>query len=69
MAEPYRPVAPVDPTNLRPMMFLDVAREMILSPDWALPLERMVKESPSTPFDVPMHPRAAAVWREHGYLP
>lgn len=33
-----------------------------------LPLERMVKDSPFTPFDVPMHPRAAAVWRQHGYL-
>ena len=32
MAEEYRPVAP---TNLRPMMFLDVAREMMLSPDWS----------------------------------
>jgi hypothetical protein len=34
-----------------------------------LPLERMVKESPVTPLDVPMHPRAAAVWQKHGYLP
>jgi hypothetical protein len=34
-----------------------------------LPLERMVMESPATPLDVPMHPRAAAVWRQHGYLP
>jgi uncharacterized protein len=34
-----------------------------------LPLERMVTESPATPFDVPLHPRAAAVWRQHGYLP
>jgi TRAP-type uncharacterized transport system substrate-binding protein len=34
-----------------------------------LPLERMVRESPATPQDVPMHPSAAAVWREHGYLP
>lgn len=34
-----------------------------------LPLERMVKDSPVTPLDVPMHPRAAAVWRQHGYLP
>jgi TRAP-type uncharacterized transport system substrate-binding protein len=34
-----------------------------------LPLERMVKDSPATPFDVPMHPCAAAVWRQHGYLP
>jgi TRAP-type uncharacterized transport system substrate-binding protein len=33
-----------------------------------LPLERMVRESPMTPLDVPMHPRAAAVWRQHGYL-
>jgi TRAP-type uncharacterized transport system substrate-binding protein len=33
-----------------------------------LPLGRMVTESPPTPQDVPMHPRAAAVWREHGYL-
>jgi hypothetical protein len=33
-----------------------------------LPLERMVTESPDTPLDVPMHPRAAAVWRQHGYL-
>jgi hypothetical protein len=34
-----------------------------------LPLERMVKESPVTPLDVPMYPRAAAVWQKHGYLP
>jgi TRAP-type uncharacterized transport system substrate-binding protein len=34
-----------------------------------LPLERMVKESPDTPLDVPMHPSAIAVWRQHGYLP
>jgi TRAP-type uncharacterized transport system substrate-binding protein len=33
-----------------------------------LPLERMVKESPATPLDVPLHPRAAAVWQQHGYL-
>lgn len=33
-----------------------------------LPLERMVRESPMTPLDVPMHPRAADVWRQHGYL-
>jgi TRAP-type uncharacterized transport system substrate-binding protein len=34
-----------------------------------LPLERMVADSPVTPLDVPLHPRAAAVWREHGFLP
>jgi hypothetical protein len=33
-----------------------------------LPLERMVREAPDTPFDVPMHPAAAAVWRQQGYL-
>jgi hypothetical protein len=33
-----------------------------------LPLERMVRDSPVTPLDVPLHPQAAAVWRELGYL-
>ncbi|HTU74528.1 MAG TPA: TAXI family TRAP transporter solute-binding subunit [Trebonia sp.] len=33
-----------------------------------LPLERMVRDSPDTPLDVPLHPCAAAVWRQHGYL-
>ena len=33
-----------------------------------LPLDRMVHESPATPQDVPLHPSASAVWREHGYL-
>lgn len=33
-----------------------------------MPLDRMVGDSPSTPFDVPLHPRAQAVWRESGYL-
>jgi hypothetical protein len=131
MGEPFRPV---DPTNLRPMLFLEAAREIMLDGDWpfravtvvmedhggpgrhrrlhqpegrghdrgpatrhcrptcrpwttaagpftvdparppswsrssASPLERMVKESPVTPLDVPLHPQAAAVWRELGYL-
>jgi len=34
-----------------------------------LPLDRMVRESLDTPFDVPMHPAAAAVWQQQGYLP
>jgi hypothetical protein len=34
-----------------------------------LPLDRMVRESPSTPQDVPLHPAATAVWQAHGYLP
>jgi hypothetical protein len=33
-----------------------------------LPLERMVRESSVTPLDVPLHPRAAAVWQRHGFL-
>ncbi len=33
-----------------------------------LPLRQMVNESPSTPFDVPLHPRARAFWQERGYL-
>jgi TRAP-type uncharacterized transport system substrate-binding protein len=33
-----------------------------------LPLAGMVRESPSTPYDVPLHPRARAVWQELGYL-
>lgn len=33
-----------------------------------LPLAQMVTESPSTPFDVPLHARARAFWRERGYL-
>jgi len=70
VGEPFRPVAPVDPTNLRPMLFLDVApqgfRRGVRQPP--LPLERMVREAPDTPFDVPMHPAAAEVWRQQGYL-
>jgi hypothetical protein len=33
-----------------------------------LPLEQMVRDSPVTPLDVPLHPRAAAVWEQHGWL-
>jgi TRAP-type uncharacterized transport system substrate-binding protein len=33
-----------------------------------LPLERMVTESPVTPLDVPLHPAAAAVWKQLGFL-
>ena len=33
-----------------------------------LPLERMVRDSPDTPLDVPLHPAAVAVWQEHGFL-
>ena len=33
MGEPFRPVAPVDPTNLRPMLFLEAARDIMLNQD------------------------------------
>jgi hypothetical protein len=33
-----------------------------------LPLEQMVTETPETPLDVPLHHRAAAVWRRHRLL-
>jgi TRAP-type uncharacterized transport system substrate-binding protein len=49
MAEPFRPVAPVDPTNLRPMLFLDVAREIMLSPDWSHRAVTVVLESHTGP--------------------
>ena len=49
MGEPFRPVAPVDPTNLRPMLFLDVARQMMLSPDWSNRAATVVLESHTGP--------------------
>lgn len=33
-----------------------------------LPLERMCREAPDTPQDVPLHPAAERFWRERGYL-
>jgi uncharacterized protein len=49
MAEAYRPVAPVDPTNLRPMLFLEVARELMLGPDWSHRAVSIVMESHTGP--------------------
>lgn len=54
MAAEFRPVAPVDPTNLRPMLFLDVAREMMLGNDWSHRAVTVVILN--------------GVWREHGFL-
>ena len=34
-----------------------------------LPIERMCRDSPSTPLDVPLHPAAERYWRQAGYLP
>jgi TRAP-type uncharacterized transport system substrate-binding protein len=33
-----------------------------------LPVERMAREAPDTPQQVPLHPAAEAFWRERGYL-
>ena len=33
-----------------------------------LPLERMCKDSPEGPLDIPLHPAAEQFWRERGYL-
>jgi hypothetical protein len=44
MGEPFRPVAPVDPTNLRPMLFLEAAREIMLDGDWPPPRHRRLHQ-------------------------
>jgi hypothetical protein len=49
MSAEFLPVAPVDPTNLRPMLFLDVAREMMLAPDWSHRAVSVVMESHQGP--------------------
>jgi uncharacterized protein len=33
-----------------------------------LPLERMCRDGPDTPLDVPLHPAAERFWRQQGYL-
>ena len=33
-----------------------------------LPLERMCRDTPEGPLDIPLHPAAERFWREHGYL-
>lgn len=33
-----------------------------------LPVERMCRDAPDTPFDVPLHPAAERFWRARGYL-
>jgi TRAP-type uncharacterized transport system substrate-binding protein len=34
-----------------------------------LPVERMCREAPDTPIDVPLHPAAECFWRQRRYLP
>ena len=69
MGEPFRPVAP---TNLRPMLFLDVARQIMLSQDWTHRAVSVTMESHTGPgrfaFYGANHPAAAEVWRQQGYL-
>jgi TRAP-type uncharacterized transport system substrate-binding protein len=33
-----------------------------------LPLDRMCRDTPEGPLDIPLHPAAERYWREHGYL-
>jgi TRAP-type uncharacterized transport system substrate-binding protein len=33
-----------------------------------MPIERMVKDSPEGPLDIPLHPAAERFWNERGYL-
>ena len=49
MSDPYRPVAPVDPTNMRPMLFLDVARQLMLDGDWSHRAVSVTMESHTGP--------------------
>jgi TRAP-type uncharacterized transport system substrate-binding protein len=36
--------------------------------DGPLPVERMCKDTPETPMDVPLHPAAEAFWKARGYI-
>jgi hypothetical protein len=49
VGEPFRPVAPVDPTNLRPMLFLEAARDMMLNEDWPFRAVSVVMEDHGGP--------------------
>jgi hypothetical protein len=37
--------------------------------DKPLPLERMCRDTPEGPLNLPLHPAAEQFWRERGYLP
>ncbi len=48
---------------------LDARKHMIpWQGEGPLPVERMCRDSPDTPIDVPLHPAAERFWRERGYL-
>jgi hypothetical protein len=46
----------------------DIAWDMGPLDQPPLPLTRMVTDSPTTPLDVPLHPRAAGFWRDLGLM-
>jgi hypothetical protein len=45
----YHPIAPIDPTNIRPLLFLDVAREMMLDNSWPHRVVTVTMESHAGP--------------------
>jgi TRAP-type uncharacterized transport system substrate-binding protein len=48
---------------------LDARKHMIpWQGDGPLPVERMCRDAPDTPLDVPLHPAAERFWRERGYI-
>ena len=49
---------------------LEVRRDLMPIEDGtAIPLERMAKDTPEGPLDVPLHPAAEAYWKERKYIP
>lgn len=49
---------------------LDARKSLIpWEQDGPLPVERMCRDAPDTPIDVPLHPAAERFWRQRRYLP
>jgi hypothetical protein len=58
-----------DPLVRQMCAALDARKHLILwEGEGPLPLERMCRDAPDTPLDVPLHPAAERFWRERGYL-
>ena len=47
---------------------LDARKDRLTLGGKPLPLDRMVRDCPEGPLDVPLHPTAEQCWREMGYL-
>ena len=48
---------------------LDVRKDRIpWQGEGPLPVERMCRDAPDTPVDIPFHPAAERLWRERGYI-